>query len=237
MKKCFILYITLLAQIIFSQENIKVVYSTSFAGEVFKKDGTKENEIFVNQSTGSEKEISTLEFILEYDGNKSLFKSLPKLEHDNDNIGNRIGKIIAAYDCIYFKDFTSENSIEELSLGGKRYYVKNDFERYKWETFKEEKKIQNFNCYLAKTYYNGLDVYAWYCPNLPYAVGPRDYSGLPGLILELQVGKLIFLAKSIDFPKNIDIEYDTKNIKTVTPEEMKKTASEFMQKTLNTLRD
>lgn len=227
MKIFFILLYIFLPLISFSQENLKVVYSTNFIGSVFGKAETKETEIFVNESKGSEKEINSLEFILEYDGNKSLFKSIKKLEQDNEKMGSKIGKIIAAYDNVYFKNKSSNLNIEELSLGGKRYFISKPFDRYKWELTDQVKQIQSNICYLAKSDYNGLNVFAWYCPNLPYAIGPRDYGGLPGLILELQVGKLVFLANKIEFPENLIIKYETENIKTITPEEMLQITNEF----------
>jgi GLPGLI family protein len=56
------------------------------------------------------------------------------------------------------------------------------------------KTIQGYLC-LAKTKYSHLDGYAWYCPELPYLLGPTNFAGLPGSILELQKGKTLYNVK------------------------------------------
>ena len=40
-------------------------------------------------------------------------------------------------------------------------------------------------------------VIAWYTPEIPYNFGPKDYNGLPGLILELQEDNLLISASKI----------------------------------------
>jgi len=52
---------------------------------------------------------------------------------------------------------------------------------------------------------------AWYCPAIPINAGPSYFSGLPGLIMELQVGEAKFDLKSIEISKeNTDIELPNK---------------------------
>ncbi|NHN26357.1 GLPGLI family protein [Flavobacterium jejuense] len=43
------------------------------------------------------------------------------------------------------------------------------------------------------------NIIAWFYPEFPYAFGPLDYNSLPGLILELQDNKLIYLVDTIEF--------------------------------------
>jgi GLPGLI family protein len=40
-------------------------------------------------------------------------------------------------------------------------------------------------------------VIAWYTTQIPYNFGPKDYNGLPGLILELQEDNLLIKASKI----------------------------------------
>lgn len=40
-------------------------------------------------------------------------------------------------------------------------------------------------------------VVAWYTTQIPYNFGPKDYNGLPGLILELQEDNLLIKASKI----------------------------------------
>lgn len=41
------------------------------------------------------------------------------------------------------------------------------------------------------------DVVAWYSPQIPLSQGPLEYWGLPGLILEVNVGKTTMLCSKI----------------------------------------
>ena len=59
----------------------------------------------------------------------------------------------------------------------------------------ESKIINGYKSYKA-TRSNGK-VIAWYTPAIPINYGPKGEYGLPGLILELEIGKIIFKATKI----------------------------------------
>lgn len=61
---------------------------------------------------------------------------------------------------------------------------------------------------------------AWYTPQIPVSTGPKDYYGLPGLILEVNVGRTTMLCTEIIInPKDeVEIKKPTKG-KKVTREE------------------
>lgn len=80
-------------------------------------------------------------------------------------------------------------------------------EKQDWVITSETKKIGNYLCYKATSEKSGMDkfgkekstpVVAWFAPGLPYGFGPKDFNGLPGLILELQFYKPVYLATKID---------------------------------------
>lgn len=62
---------------------------------------------------------------------------------------------------------------------------------------KNKKKIGKFNCYKAtatieRENSNGKfnqHILAWFTPEIPFNFGPKEYSGLPGLIIELIPGE------------------------------------------------
>lgn len=56
----------------------------------------------------------------------------------------------------------------------------------KWEVLNEKKKINEFNCVLAKTTTDTGNVfYAWFTDSIPIPEGPFRFKGLPGIILEV----------------------------------------------------
>jgi GLPGLI family protein len=57
-----------------------------------------------------------------------------------------------------------------------------------------------------------MNVIAWYCPEIPSRFGPKDYHGLPGLIIELEDTHHIFYAEKIYLNHvNCNIENYKKN--------------------------
>ncbi|WP_456378499.1 GLPGLI family protein, partial [Lutibacter sp.] len=42
-----------------------------------------------------------------------------------------------------------------------------------------------------------IPVIAWFAPEIPYPFGPAGYLGLPGLVLEVEVSKIIIYASKI----------------------------------------
>ena len=51
------------------------------------------------------------------------------------------------------------------------------------EVSKSEKKINNYLCKNAQTYFRGRVYEVWYTEELPISLGPWKFNGLPGLIL------------------------------------------------------
>tara|TARA_R110000751_G_scaffold287399_1_gene392086 strand:- start:1265 stop:1525 length:261 start_codon:yes stop_codon:yes gene_type:complete len=70
---------------------------------------------------------------------------------------------------------------------------------------------------------NGIvkrDFTAWYTPEIPVQYGPYVYSGLPGLILEVQVGEdLVFKATAIVINGDEPVEINLPKYKIITQEE------------------
>ncbi|QXP72994.1 GLPGLI family protein [Tenacibaculum sp. AHE15PA] len=92
-----------------------------------------------------------------------------------------------------------------------------------WVLTNEEKKIGKYKCYKAITERKGVNkrgefvnkTIAWYTPELPINFGPKDYYGLPGLILELKEGNVVYRATKISImsKEKIKVEKPTKGKK------------------------
>ena len=109
---------------------------------------------------------------------------------------------------------------------GKRFLVKDDVYRIKWEMGTETKKIGQYTCYKAMAivptteiaWYNfswsdlrpakknpetgEVDIKtttleAWYSPEIPVSHGPGEFWGLPGLILEVSAGDTVILCSEV----------------------------------------
>lgn len=93
----------------------------------------------------------------------------------------------------YYSDFNNKKSIQQKSLMGKTFLVNAPLEYTKWKFSGRQKKILDLPCMEAINI-NGTDtVTAWYTTAIPVSSGPMIYGGLPGLILELNIGKQLNL--------------------------------------------
>lgn len=107
----------------------------------------------------------------------------------------KIAKTVTQLNQNYFCDLQNGNYKEHVFFGDEEYLI-NDNSDYKWELTNVEKTIAGHKCLKAKTTYSyksrhgkqeNLEVKAWYAPGIPLPLGPRNFSGLPGLILELSI--------------------------------------------------
>lgn len=67
-----------------------------------------------------------------------------------------------------------------------------------------------------------IPIVAWFAPSLPYSYGPKYFTGLPGLILELTDRKVTFLASSIIILKDEELPIDFPKGKTISQEDYTK---------------
>jgi GLPGLI family protein len=118
---------------------------------------------------------------------------------------------------IYYKNIQEKRFVNQTEIMGKRFLVKDSLPDYSWELSSETKNIGNYTCYKATyskevenkniTFKDGDSVEsikketivttAWYTPQIPVSNGPETYQGLPGLILEINDGKMVFVCTEI----------------------------------------
>ncbi|MCB0439457.1 MAG: GLPGLI family protein, partial [Mangrovimonas sp.] len=123
------------------------------------------------------------------------------------------------------------------NIFGESFVIKTSLNENKWKLTKESKLIGNYYCLKATISYVVSNsqgdftkqVVAWYCPEIPYNFGPKNYSGLPGLILELTDDKIIYTVKNIDFKSGeVEINQLPKG-KYITQEELNKMAKKLIE--------
>ena len=216
-KFLLILIAIFLPKSFFGQNNIQVTYQSQFIGNVFNKSENQDKikTALSNSTNGTEDEINTLTFQLLVKGKKSMFKAVEKMDKDNETLVQKMGRIVAGYDNTYYRDDSLKRTISDKIIGTKSYKIEENHNSNIWTLTNESKSIQGYLCYLAKTKYVHLDVFAWFCPSLPYSAGPTEFAGLPGLILELQKGKIIYQAVKIDLNSDEELNFDINSFKTI----------------------
>jgi GLPGLI family protein len=91
---------------------------------------------------------------------------------------------------------------------GANFAIRTKISDYKWNVTNETKMIDNYSCLKAICVIKGRgrggvvidkEVIAYFCPELNYQFGPREFCGLPGLILEVVVDNKVIGIESITF--------------------------------------
>lgn len=167
-----------------------------------------------------------LKFELSFNNSSSIYQMKP-LTISDGNTAMKYAIIFNEAENEYFLDKKNKIKLTSIEAYGERFHIKEKLNNQKWETTSISKKIGNYVCYKATTVkiienpkgkFN-KKIIAWYTPEIPFNYGPKGYDGLPGLILELQEGTLLYYTTNIKLStKNIKIK-KPKNGKIITIEQ------------------
>lgn len=231
MKQTILFIITFFTFLLsFSQKTGKVEYNffvelSQEREELYKKLKSFEDVSF---SEGAKK----VSFMLEFKNADSKFYVVEGIELED--LDAELAVLHSGY-----QNVTYFSTIEKASFYNNRSSMLFDKEEFviekkafdSWEFKNERKEIQGLVCYKATGFITESikggqrkkEIVAWYCPELPFSFGPNGYGGLPGLILELQVGEVLFGATNISLNEKIeDIDSTKLKGKRITAEEYSK---------------
>lgn len=170
---------------------------------------------------GAKKIILTLKF----NENESLFYANDIMEDEEIEWA----KSFTGTDDIYYVQQNSDDKLLQTHMFFGKYVIKYS-EKRTWQLENETKIIDGYLCYKATSELvvkNSVGVFkypivAWYCPSIPLNFGPKGYSGLPGLILELQERNTLFGVQKINVAEKKVIIKKPIDGKIVTQEEFDK---------------
>lgn len=136
--------------------------------------------------------------VLKINDIKSSYRLEQKLNQKSIKTLN-IMDVLAGGARIYFANpLKKETIMQDCDLLDKCFLVNDSF--YNWEIATKIKIINGYKCYLAisESKDKKSKISAWFTNEIPINIGPMNYSGLPGLILELDDGDLSFAVKKIE---------------------------------------
>ncbi|WP_452231071.1 GLPGLI family protein [Lacinutrix sp. MEBiC02404] len=206
----------LLLLIVFSTS----VFAQDFQGvatyKSFRKIDLKGND---NQSKAMQKQIQEQlqkqmqrEYTLTFTRNESIYKENEKLAAPTPSSSGFQITIESSSDVLY-KNIKENRYVEESEIFNKRFLIKDSLNNNYWKLVNETKNIGEYTCYKGtfseevetKNFIDGSletvqeerTTIAWYTPQIPVNNGPQDFHGLPGLILEINDGKLTLICSKI----------------------------------------
>lgn len=199
-------------------------------------------------------------FFLEFDKTTSVYKQEEKLDAPaKPQQGNTRVVVMnlggSGKGEIYYKNIQEKRFANQTEIMGKVFLVKDSLPKYNWVMTSETKNIGQYTCYKATytkeienkkiSFVNGETkeevtketqvTTAWYTPQVPISNGPKNYQGLPGLILEINDGEnLIVCTEIVLNPTEIIKIEEPKKGKVVSQEKFseiqKKKTEEMMEK-------
>jgi len=187
------------------------------------------------------------EYTLDFTKDESIYKEVPKLDAPSAASAGGFQIQVSGGADILYKNIKESRFINQNELFSKQFLIKDSLKFPEWELKNETKMIGQYVCFKASytrtdtiktsifSSEEGKDsekdkeeiretvVTAWYTPQLPVQNGPDRYDGLPGLIMEVNDGKLTILCSKIILnPEDgVDVEEPTKG-KEVTQDEFDK---------------
>lgn len=202
----------------YGESVIEMIIDTS----KIKEDNMK--TVILNQERLIEKSLSADEefYELKFNSKKSKFNKLPFVNNESNSFLK-----YALWPGIFYIDLSNKTSIKQTDVFGETFLIKDTISNIKWKIHNEKKTIGKYNCLKATALVsadNGKDINisAWFSPEIPFAYGPFNYSGLPGLILELERYGRLYYAKNIILNKDsIEIIEPYKGIKMNSNEYLK----------------
>lgn len=190
----------------YSQNSFKVTYGILFQGE-FLSEKAKQNTDLAEGLNGIENYMSKYEFTLNYNNGKAIYEVIPVLNINNEyTLSEQTAMIFIDFEKKFFNDVDSVATIVNQNIDNKKYNVISSQKYDNWNLTTESKIIDNYTCYKATSKIRNVNIEAWYCPEIPVSLGPNEFKGLPGLILELSRGKLKYITKSITLDSKEHIE-------------------------------
>lgn len=157
-------------------------------------------------------------YILTFNKEESLFKESEKLDAIS-GATDTWGKNFTPGE--QYKNVKTNSLLQNQEFYGKQFLVKDELLSINWKMSTETKQIGKYMCFKATasipsselSWYDFswgnltendneeeikmTEVVAWYSPQIPISQGPLEYWGLPGLILEVNLGNTTMLCSKI----------------------------------------
>ena len=120
-----------------------------------------------------------------------------------------------------FKDLKKQETLIQI---GKipHFIIKKNRVNNLWVLKKDVKYLNNYMCKKAVSKNKYGTITAWYTDDIGISGAPRDYDGLPGLIIYLETPAFVYSLKNIKYLDKYNFPKPNKNVKILTQNESNK---------------
>jgi hypothetical protein len=206
----------------------ELVYGQSLTGTLVQKHlkGLGNEKLY-------ESELIPVLFSYVYSDNKSrqelISEDLSAVEYKLEEHFSRMVSVeeefVMPYYRVYYKDFKENIYKVNSKSTNAEIAIKDKITQYNWTLIDETKMLNGYTCFKAVT--NGSrfsfkqPITAWYTKEIQINDGPLDYTGLPGFIMQVEIGNLTQLTfeKLNLINENTEIFEPQPTVKEITFEE------------------
>lgn len=179
-----------------------------------------------------------IEYELTANNNSSKFKLIEKMTSDIEKNNLRFANVIGGAND-YYSFLLTKEKLTHVSFFGEEYLVKHPLNEFNWSITKDTKKIGKYLCVKATSIKKERLMYgkeieyvitAWFTHEIPLPFGPLNYSGLPGLILEVNWRNHYLIANNISLrDSNKKVINRPVKVEEITSEEYEKKKKEIIK--------
>ncbi|WP_313099764.1 GLPGLI family protein [Epilithonimonas sp.] len=180
MKKIYSLLMITVSLLSLAQ-GTRIMYEYKFASNLEKKDSLETELMYLDIKKEGSNFYSRQKFVSD-STRDAYFKKQIATGSTNFNYrggnGGKIGYSIS-------KSYPDFNIVLHTGIGNSRFSVKNE-NPMSWKILPDKKTIDKFEVQKATLDFGGRTWTAWFSQDFPFQDGPYKFSGLPGLILEME---------------------------------------------------
>jgi GLPGLI family protein len=259
--KMLVLAVALLVTKVHAQDFQGIATYKSKRKIEIKLDSTQANSEMQQRMMESLKKQFEKTFNLTFNKVESVYKEEEALSPPQPE-GMQIVMINTSGADILYKNIKEDRFTNQNDVFGKIFLIKDKLNKTDWKLESESKNIGEYTCFKATTTrerekpigrininrdkdldaeeenkapeMETITITAWYTPQIPVSIGPGNYHGLPGLILEVNDGSETVICSKIVLNPNdkVDISEPNKG-KVVTQAEF----DEIMEKKMEEMKE
>ncbi|MFT5890412.1 MAG: GLPGLI family protein [Dokdonia sp.] len=198
------------------------------------------------------------EYTLSFNEAEAIWKEEVALDKPQAPSSGGISIIVSGSSDVLYQNIKEQAYTQQNDLMGKQFLIEDTLEKPEWKLEKETKNIGQYTCFKAtlteeveeRSFHNvngeGEEevkmaekiTTAWYTLDIPVQHGPSEFWGLPGLILEVNDGKMAMMCTQVVInPKDgvtIEIPAKGKKVDEATFEKISEEKAKEMMERYNT---
>ncbi len=229
MKLILIFFLIGINTLLIGQNSINtIIYSAKQRGSDIGKDASKSLS-FKNSKKEFIRNVEKLQFELIFSDKEANFRVIERLFSDRETMQMKMALLLVRGNGFFYTNLDKNIIQEQKETLGEFFIIEKKINQLEWILESETKKIGDYTCYKAtgikygRNRYNEITevpITIWYAPELPYRVGPFEAAGLPGLVLQYDLGTFSWKADRINLRnKNYTFEVPNKG-EILTEEEL-----------------